>query len=150
MQRKTKRIYDIVMITFNIVLLIFMILSITLKKDKIYDWYWIMISAMLLIQVFYIHKWDRIVEWNVDKHKSNSIRNSYNGLTTGIIIISAILYLLINGLEMIDENIKNNSYVIIIMGVMLTVSLMCNFLAVNTANKDNKELAQKTFHYKKG
>jgi len=36
MQRKTKKIYDTIMIIFNIVLLIFMILSITLKKDRIY------------------------------------------------------------------------------------------------------------------
>jgi len=149
MQRKTKNIYDTIMIIFNIVLLIFMILSITLKKDRIYALYWIMVSIMLLIQVYYVHKWDRINELNTDKHKSNSIRNSFNGLTTGTIVISGILYLLVFGLEMIDESINNNPYVIIITGIMLTISLLCNFLAVNTANKDSKELIEKTFNYKK-
>lgn len=149
MQRKTKKIYDALMITIDIILLIFMILSVVLKNDSIYALYWIIVSAMLLIQVYYVHKWDKIGELNTDKHISSSIRNSFNGLTTGTIVISGLLYLLVFGLEMINESIKNNPYVIIITGVMLTVSLMCNFLAVMTANKDSKELAQKTFNYKK-
>lgn len=71
MQRKTKKIYDTLMIIFNILLLVFMMLSIILKNDRVYALYWIM------------------------------------------------------------------------------VSLMCNFLAVMTANKDSKELIEKTFNYKK-
>lgn len=51
MQRKTKKKFDIIKIIINLVLLTFMILSITLKENTYYAWYWIMVSAMLVYEL---------------------------------------------------------------------------------------------------
>lgn len=59
-----------------------MILSITLKENTYYAWYWIMVSAMLVYEIYYSYKWIKVDEWNIDKHKSKEIRYSYDRLTT--------------------------------------------------------------------
>lgn len=148
MQRKTKRIYDIVTIIVNIILLALMILSIVMKSDKVYALYWLFVSLMLLIEVYYIHKWANVDKIDVDKEKSKAIRYSFDGLTTGTICLSGFLYITVMFLEMINASIKNNMFIIIIVYLMLTLSILGNYLAVYSANKDTKELVEKTFNKK--
>ncbi len=149
MQRKTKKKFDIIKIIINIVLLILMILSITKKENVYYAWYWIMVSVMLVYEVYYSYKWIKVDEWNIDKHKSKAIRYSYDGLTTGTIILSGAIYLIVMGFEAFQNSIKTNIYIIVIVYVLFTISILCNYLAINSANRDTKELAEKTFKYKK-
>ena len=149
MQRKTKKKFDIIKIIINIVLLILMILSITKKENIYYAWYWIMVSVMLVYEVYYSYKWIKIDEWNIDKHKSKAIRYSYDGLTTGTIILSGAIYLIVMGFESFQNSIKTNIYIIVMVYALFTISIICNYLAVNSANRDTKKLAEKTFKYKK-
>ena len=149
MQRKTKKIYDIISIIINVILFLFMILSIITKNNNFYAWYWTCVSVMLLCEVLYIHKWDKVDGIDVKKNKSKMIRSSFDGITTGTIMISGLLYLSVMGLEMINKSIKDNIYVIILTYIMLTISLISNLLAIYSANKDTKELAEKIFNYKK-
>ncbi len=149
MQRKTKKKFDIIKIIINLVLLTFMILSITLKENTYYAWYWIMVSAMLVYEVYYSYKWIKVDEWNIDKHKSKAIRYSYDGLTTGTIILSGAIYLTVMGFEAFQRSIKTNIYIVVIVYILFTISILCNYLAINSANRDTKRLAEKTFKYKK-
>ena len=126
-----------------------MILSITKKENVYYAWYCIMVSVMLVYEVYYSYKWIKVDEWNIDKHKSKAIRYSYDGLTTGTIILSGAIYLIVMGFEAFQKSIKTNIYIIVIVYVLFTISILCNYLAVNSANRDTKELAEKTFKYKK-
>ena len=52
------------------------------------------------------------------------------------------------GLELFNKSIKSNSFVIIV-SVLITLSVLFNLLAVNTANRESKELAEKMYKYKK-
>lgn len=149
MQRKTKKEFDIIKIIINLVLLTFMILSITLKENTYYAWYWIMVSAMLVYEIYYSYKWIKVDEWNIDKHKSKAIRYSYDGLTTGTIILSGVIYLIVMGFEAFQHSIKTNIYIVVIVYILFTISILCNYLAINSANRDTKRLAEKTFKYKK-
>ncbi len=149
MQRKTKKKFDIIKIIINLVLLTFMILSITLKENTYYAWYWIMVSAMLVYEIYYSYKWIKVDEWNIDKHKSKAIRYSYDGLTTGTIILSGVIYLIVMGFEAFQHSIKTNIYIVVIVYILFTISILCNYLAINSANRDTKRLAEKTFKYKK-
>ncbi len=149
MQRETKKKFDIIKIIINLVLLTFMILSITLKENTYYAWYWIMVSAMLVYEVYYSYKWIKVDEWNIDKHKSKAIRYSYDGLTTGTIILSGAIYLIVMGFEAFQRSIKTNIYIVVIVYILFTISILCNYLAINSANRDTKKLAEKTFKYKK-
>lgn len=149
MQRKTKKIFDIIKIVINLILLTFMILSLTTKNSNYYSWYWIMVSGMLVFELFYLVKWNKIGEWNIDKKDSKSIRYSFDGLTAGTIMLSGFLYLVVMGFEMFQSSIKTNTYIIIVVYILFTFSIICNYLAISTANKDTKELAEKTFKYKK-
>ena len=50
---------------------------------------------------------------------------------------------------MLEKSIKTNPYVIVIVYILFTISIIGNLMAVNSANKDTKKLAEKTFKYKK-
>lgn len=63
-------------------------------------------------------------------------------------MFSAFLYLVVMGLELFNKSIKSNSFVIIV-SVLITLSVLFNLLAVNTANRESKELAEKMYKYKK-
>lgn len=149
MQRKTKKIFDVIKIIINLTMLILMILSLTTNNDNYYAWYWIVVSAMLVLETYYLFKWTKVGEWNIDKKDSKSIRYSFDGITTGTLCTSGLLYLLVMGLELINKSIKTNVYVIIIVSILLTLSVVFNLLAVNTANRESRELAEKMFNYKK-
>lgn len=149
MQRKTKKIFDVIKIIINLTMLILMILSLTTNNDNHYAWYWIVVSAMLVLETYYLFKWTKVGEWNIDKKDSKSIRYSFDGITTGTLCTSGLLYLLVMGLELVNKSIKTNVYVIIIVSILLTLSVVFNLLAVNTANRESRELAEKMFNYKK-
>lgn len=149
MQRKTKKIFDVIKIIINLTMLILMILSLTTNNDNYYAWYWIVVSAMLVLETYYLFKWTKVGEWNIDKKDSKSIRYTFDGITTGTLCTSGLLYLLVMGLELVNKSIKTNVYVIIIVSILLTLSVVFNLLAVNTANRESRELAEKMFNYKK-
>lgn len=149
MQRKTKKIFDVIKIIINLTMLILMILSLTTNNDNYYAWYWIVVSAMLVLETYYLFKWTKVGEWNIDKKDSKSIRYSFDGITTGTLCTSGLLYLLVMGLELVNKSIKTNVYVKIIVSILLTLSVVFNLLAVNTANRESRELAEKMFNYKK-
>ena len=143
MQRKTKKIFDVIKIIINLTMLILMILSLTTNNDNYYAWYWIVVSAMLVLETYYLFKWTKVGEWNIDKKDSKSIRYSFDGITTGTLCTSGLLYLLVMGLELVNKSIKTNVYVIIIVSILLTLSVVFNLLAVKTANREGRELAEK-------
>ena len=149
MQRKTKKIFDVIKIIINLIMFILMILGLTTNNDNYYAWYWIVVSVMLVLETYYLFKWTKVGEWNIDKKDSKSIRYSFDGITTGTLCTSGLLYLLVMGLELVNKSIKTNVYVIIIVSILLTLSVVFNLLAVNTANRESRELAEKMFNYKK-
>lgn len=149
MKRKTKKIFDIIKILINLALLTLMILSITTKATGYYAWYWIMVSVMLVYELYYLVKWNKIGEWNIDKHDSKAIRYSFDGLTTGTIMLTGFLYLGVMGFEIFQKSIKTNIYIIVIVYLLFTISILCNYLAVNSANRDTKKLIEKTYKHKK-
>lgn len=149
MQRKTKKIFDVLRIVLNAILLLFMILCLITNKESYYAIYWVIVPIMLVCETFYLYKWTKIDEWNVDKKDSKAIRYSFDGLTTGTLVLSGLLYLVVMALEMFQKSIKTNIYVLVIVYILFTISILCNIMAVNSANRESKELAEKTFKYKK-
>lgn len=149
MQRKTKKIFDVLRIVINVILLLFMILCLITNKEIYYAIYWIIVPIMLVCETFYLYKWTKIDEWNVDKKDSKAIRYSFDGLTTGTLVLSGLLYLVVMALEMFQKSIKTNIYVLVLVYILFTISILCNIMAVNSANRESKELAEKTFKYKK-
>lgn len=65
------------------------------------------------------------------------------------LVLSGLLYLVGMALEMFQKSIKTNIYVLVIVYILFTISILCNIMAVNSANRESKELAEKTFKYKK-
>ena len=126
-----------------------MILCLITNKENYYAIYWIIVPIMLVCETFYLYKWTKIDEWNVDKKDSKAIRYSFDGLTTGTLVLSGLLYLVVMALEMFQKSIKTNIYVLVIVYILFTISILCNIMAVNSANRESKELAEKTFKYKK-
>ncbi len=119
MIKRNKRI-SICAVIINILLLVFAILSVVFKNNFLYAWYWLFVTLMLLFEVLYVWIWSKVGK-NVDKHKSSTINRSFNDITTVSIVLSGLLYL----------------------------SVLFNYLAVYNANKETKELVEKTFNKKK-
>ena len=149
MQRKTKKVFDIIKVIFNLFLLTFMILCLTTKNANYYSLYWLIVTIMFMFELLYLLKWNKVGEWNVDKKDSKDIRYFYDGITTGTIMLTGVVYLGVVGFEFFEKSVRTNAYIIILVYVLFTISILCNYLAISTANKDTKELAEKTFKYKK-
>lgn len=147
MIKRNKRISNCA-IVINILLLLFAILSVIFKKNPYYAVYWILVTLMLLLEVLYVWIWSKI-GINVDKHKSNTINRSFNDITAVTVVISGLLYLAVLFYEFLDKSIKTNLFVIWIMYILLTLAILFNYLAVYNANKETKELVEKTFNKKK-
>ena len=147
MIKRNKRI-SICAVIINILLLVFAILSVVFENNFLYAWYWLFVTLMLLFEVLYVWIWSKVGR-NVDKHKSSTINRSFNDITTVSIVLSGLLYLSVLFCEFLDESIKSNIYVIWIMYVLLTIAVLFNYLAVYNANKETKELVEKTFNKKK-
>ena len=121
--------------------------DVTLKNNIFYAWYWILVTLMLLFEVLYVMIWSKVGR-NIDKHKSNTINRSFNDITAVSIVLSGLLYLTVIFCEFFNESIKTNLYVIWIMYVLMSVAILFNYLAVYNANKETKELVEKTFNKK--
>ena len=149
MQKKTKKVFDIIKIILNLFLLVFMILCLTTKNNIYYSLFWLTVTVMFMFELLYLLKWNKVGEWNVDKKDSKDIRYFYDGITTGTIMLTGVVYLGVVGFEFFEKSVRTNAYIIILVYVLFTISILCNYLAIANANKHTKKLAEKTFKYKK-
>ena len=70
-------------------------------------------------------------------------------LTTAILVLSGLFYLAIVFLEMINESISQNIYVVIIVFGLMFISQLFNRLAIMNAKKETSKLAEKISGKKK-
>lgn len=146
MIKRNKRI-SIGAILVNLVLLMLAILCTILKKDIFYAWYWMLVTLMLLFEVLYVFIWSKVGR-NLDKHKSNTINRSFNDVTAVSIVLSGLIYLVVLFCEFYNKSIHTSLYAIWSMYLFMTVAVLFNYLAVYNANKETKELVEKTFNKK--
>ena len=146
MIKRNKRI-SIGAILVNLILLTLAILCTTIKKDIFYAWYWMLVTLMLLFEVLYVFIWSKVGR-NLDKHKSNTINRSFNDVTAVSIVLSGLLYLVVLFCEFYNKSIHTSLYTIWSMYLLMTVAVLFNYLAVYNANKETKELVEKTFNKK--
>lgn len=146
MIKRNKRI-SIGAILVNLILLTLAILCTTLKKDIFYAWYWMLVTLMLLFEVLYVFIWSKVGR-NLDKHKSNTINRSFNDVTAVSIVLSGLIYLIVLFCEFYNKSIRTSLYAILSMYLLMTVAVLFNYLAVYNANKETKELVEKTFNKK--
>ncbi len=146
MIKRNKRI-SIGLILVNVILLALAVLCAILKNNTFYAFYWILVTLMLLFEVLYVLIWSKVGR-NIDKHKSNTINRSFNDVTAVSIVLSGMLYLVVIFCEFFNKSIRTNLYVIWIMYILMTIAVLFNYLAVYNANKETKELVEKTFNKK--
>ena len=148
--RKKNKIITIATIIIDIITTIALCLALFFKQDVYYALYWILITPMLLVTVLHVHIWNRNGNGdNIDKEKSTTIRRSYDDMTAVIVVLNGMLYLTVMFLEMINQSIKTNMFIIVIIYVLFVISHLMNFLALYNARKETKELVKNTFNNKK-
>jgi len=147
--RKKNKIITIATIIIDIITTIALCLALFLKQDVYYALYWILVTPMLLVTVFHVHIWNRNGNGdNVDKDKSTTIRRSYDDMTAVIVVLNGMLYLTVMFLEMINQSIKTNMFIIVIIYVLFVISHLMNFLALYNANKETEKLVKNTYKKK--
>ncbi len=146
MIKRNKRI-SIGALLVNLILLVLAILCAILKNNIFYAWYWMLVTLMLLFEVLYVFIWSKVGR-NLDKHKSNTINRSFNDVTAVSIVLSGLIYLVVLFCEFYNKSIRTSLYAILSMYLLMTVAVLFNYLAVYNANKETKELVEKTFNKK--
>ena len=147
--RKKNKIITIATIIIDIITTIALCLALFLKQDVYYALYWILVTPMLVVTVFHVHIWNRNGNGdNVDKEKSTTIRRSYDDMTAVIVVLNGMLYLTVMFLEMINQSIKTNMFILIIIYVLFVISHLMNFLVLYNANKETEKLVKNTYKKK--
>ena len=99
------------------------------------------------MEIAYVFIWSKVGR-NLDKHKSNTINRSFNDVTAVSIVLSGLIYLVVLFCEFYNKSIRTSLYAILSMYLLMTVAVLFNYLAVYNANKETKELVEKTFNKK--
>ena len=86
---------------------------------------------------------------NIDKKKSQTIRSSFDGLTTATTVIAGLIFLTVLFFEVFNHSIRTNPIIMIIIYLLLTIAVVGNHLAIYSANKDTRKLVEETFYNKK-
>jgi len=151
-EKMTEKVYraddkKINLITYIIdfITLVIFILTLILKTEKMYALYWLFISILFIIDLISIIHWDAD-GLKLDKKESDKIIRSYRDLTTITVVLSGICYLSVMFLEMINESIKSNVYVIIIAFILISSSHIFNRLFIYNSIQNTKKLVEDLYN----
>ena len=101
--------------------------------------FWICIPIFLISSVLLLLYWNS-ERLKADVNKSNTIIRGFMDLTTAILVLSGLFYLAIVFLEMINESISQNIYVVIIVFDLMFISQLFNRLAIINAKKETSRV----------
>lgn len=123
----------------NILIVICLILVLTLKTKFAYSVYWTLIPFIILLIVSFIREIDKGMI-NTDIKNSNIIKNSYNDSSTLATVFYGLIYLLIEFFDILNNNIRNNIYLIIGFFIITMIYELFICLSICNAKKETSKL----------
>ena len=134
--------FKLSLIISNILLVVSLILALVLDNNKIYSLYWIIIPIVMIILLLLMKKYDK-QGLNIDKEKSNSIIRNYNDMTAVATTFYILIYTMIMFYEMFNEEIIQNSYLIICFFILTLLYEFTLIESINNAKKETIKLLNK-------
>lgn len=140
-------IKNISIISLNILIIISLILVLKFKVNYGYSMFWVVCPFLMILILSIIQKWS-VRGLNVDVDKSKTIQRSFDDTTTLSTVFFGLIYLIIQSIEVLKENITNNQVVIIGFFIIMIVYELFTYLAIYNAKKETKELLEKKYKKK--
>ena len=124
MQRNKNLIRNIGIVLLNIFMVVSLVLVLMLKNDYGYRLYWVITPFLMVLVLLVIKKWSATVFFG-------------------------IIYLVIQGVECIREDIINNPYVIVGFFIVMIIYEAFTYLAIYVAKRDTAKLLEKKYNHKR-
>ena len=141
--RKTK-VLNILLIITNILNILFLILSGIADNNNMFDYYWFTTPLILIFSVLIINEWSK-EGLNSDINKSKIINRSFSDITTIIVVIFGLIFLIVMFFNSVEKGIINNLYVMV--GFTIIAEKFIN-VSINGARKETVKLLQKQHNMK--
>lgn len=148
MQKNKTIIRNIGIVLLNIFMVVSLVLVLMLKNDYGYRLYWVITPFLMVLVLLVIKKWSAR-GLNADTEESKVIQRSFDDTTTLSTVFFGIVYLFIQGIECIKENIINNPYVIVGFFIVMIIYELFTYLAIYVAKRDTARLLEKKYNHKR-
>lgn len=136
--RKSKNLKRL-LISANVLMIACLILVGVLQTKFTYSLYWTVIPFLIILIVALINEVDK-GQLDVDKEKSKIIKRSYNDISTLATIFYAMIYLIILFFDSLNDNLRNNLYLIVGFFIITLVYESIIYLSISTAKKETINL----------
>ncbi len=127
------------LIVANILITICLILVLTLKTKITYSLYWTITPFLILLIILFIREVDKGTI-DTDINKSKTIKSSYNDSSTIATVFYALIYLLIEFFDILNNNLRNNTYLIIGFFIITMIYELFICLSIYNAKKETEKL----------
>ena len=144
--RKTK-VLNILLIITNILNILFLILSGIADNNNMFDYYWFTTPLILIFSVLIINEWSK-EGLNSDINKSKIINRSFSDITTIIVVIFGLIFLILMFLNSIEKGIINNLYVMIGFTIITIIAEIFTYVSISGARKETIELLKQQHNIK--
>ena len=148
MQKSKTIIRNIGIVLLNIFMIVSLVLVLMLKNDYGYRLYWVITPFLMVLVLLVIKKWSAR-GLNADTEESKVIQRSFDDTTTLSTVFFGIVYLFIQGIECIKENIINNPYVIVGFFIVMIIYEVFTYLSIYVAKRDTAKLLEKKYNHKR-
>jgi len=139
--RRSNIIKKLLVVT-NILLPIFMVLVIIFQNKYTYSSFWTTSFLVMILIVSFIYEVDKgLVDSDLDESKK--IKRSYNDSTTISTMFYAMILLGIEFVDLIQEGIKNNLYLVCGFYALTLLYELFIFLSIKSAMKETSTLLDK-------
>lgn len=147
MQKRKNQIKNVLVVLLNIILIISLVLILTKNNDFSYSLYWTVLPFLIVGVLLLVSRWSDL-GLNVDKEKSKIIQREFDTITTFSTVFYGLLFLGITFFDVIKENIRNSSYMIIGFFAITLFYELTIFLAIHNAKKQTAKLLEETYNRK--
>ena len=127
------------LVVTNILITICLILVLTLKTKITYSLYWTITPFLILLIILFIREVDKGTI-DTDINKSKTIKSSYNDSSTIATVFYALIYLLIEFFDILNNNLRNNTYLIIGFFIITMIYELFICLSIYNAKKETEKL----------
>ena len=148
MQKSKTIIRNIGIVLLNIFMVVSLWLVLMLKNDYGYRLYWVITPFLMVLLLLVIKKWS-VRGLNADTEESRVIQRSFDDTTALSTVFFGIIYLVIQGVECIKENITNNPYIIVGFFIVMIIYESFTYLSIYVAKRDTARLLEKKYNHKR-
>ena len=141
------KVFNILLIITNILNILFLILSGIDDNNNMFDYYWFTTPLILIFLVLIINEWSK-EGLNSDINKSKIINRSFSDITTIIVVIFGLIFLILMFFNSIEKGIINNLYVMIGFTIITIIAEIFTYVSISGARKETIELLKQQHNIK--